>query len=403
MTDSQSHTSDTAPSNDEALLRQWRTTWQPDDLAWRDDWRYKRSVEQDREHRKQMRKRRDRRYFGENLVVPHDATLSDYWRKRFDLPVFDSEHTLANWLDMPLSRLRWFTYNRPAETVWHYRRYEIPKRSGGKRVIIAPKAELKALQRYLLDNLLSHMPQWESSHGFVPGRSIVTNAEPHIGKKFILKMDLKDFFPSIHVRRVQGFWAGIYPSAVATALALLMTACDRIETQHQGETRYISTGERHLVQGAPTSPAMANILAYNVDYRLSGIADTKDVAYTRYADDLTLSSDDEDSLLRVMDVANRIIADEGFVVNEDKTRIMRQSTRQVIAGVVVNEKLSTPREVRRTLRAILHKAQYTGLDAQNRDNHPHFRAYVRGMIAYIHAVNPEQAAPLYKQLEAVPD
>lgn len=383
-------------------LDEWRIAWAEDDLMWNAHSARELDVEEKAE-RRAARTRRDRRYFGESLWVAPQPSQSSWWLNTYQLPSLSSEIALANWLGITLPRLRWFTYDKAVETVWHYYKFTIPKRSGGQRVIIAPKREIKALQRHVLQNLLDHFRPSDAAHGFIQGRSIVSNAAPHVGHPFMLKLDLKDFFPSISVWRAQRFFTRIYPSAVAAALALLMTEYDREIVEWHGETYYVSTGSRHLIQGAPTSPMMANILAYRLDGRLTGLAKSHGFAYTRYADDLTFSGDNLDSTLRILDVAQRIIDDEGFAVNPAKTRLVRRSSRQVVTGVVVNDHLSAPRDVRRTLRAILNNAQRTGLVAQNRDHRPDFRAYVRGLIGYISEINPTQAAALMSQLDSLSD
>ena len=156
------------------------------------------------------------------------------------------------------------------------------------------------------------------------------------------------------------------------------------------------------MQGAPTSPALSNLIARRLDRRLHGLAESLGLTYTRYADDLTFSGDHEDAVLRALDVVPRIVADESFAVNGEKTRLQRPSGRQSVTGVVVNEKVSAPRDLRRRLRAILHNARYTGLEAQNREGHEDFHAYLRGLIAHVHAVNPEQGEKLLRELEALP-
>ncbi len=160
---------------------------------------------------------------------------------------------MAQWLGVSLSRLRWYSHDKAADTVWHYLRYTIPKRSGGERVILAPKTELKTLQRKLLDDLLTHIPVSESAHGFVTGRSIVSNAQPHVGKAVVLNLDLKDFFPSVSFARVRGlFIAWGYSFSVASALALLCTERDRVSFERSNQNYWVSVGPRALIQGAPT-------------------------------------------------------------------------------------------------------------------------------------------------------
>jgi retron-type reverse transcriptase len=352
--------------------------------------------DQDEERPKHERATGDRAWFGDELwgvsARHRTAELDATKLARFDLPLLASERELAEWLGIPLSRLRWYTHDRPADTTWHYVRYVAPKRNGGERVILAPKRELKALQRKVLDGMLAQVPTAPTTHGFVRGRSVVTNAQPHVGKPLVLKLDLKDFFPSITFPRVRGLFIALgYSFAVASALALLCTEYDREEFVREGTRYFISVGPRHLVQGAPTSPALANLVAWRLDRRLGGLAARHGFAFTRYADDLTFSGESADQAYKVRIVAQRIIADERFAVNATKTRLARRSARQVVTGLVVNDGIATPRELRRRLRATLHNAEQAGLEAQNRDGRADFPSYLQGLIAFVNAANPRHA------------
>jgi RNA-directed DNA polymerase len=385
----------------------WRSTlseleWQTN--RWGGNWRA------DREKRRTMRRRerlaRDRGMFGEETwgasLDHREARTQTHFMQQYGMPVLRTEVELAKWLGVAVSRLRWYTHDKPADSVWHYVRYTIPKRSGGERVILAPKRELKALQRKVNAEILAKLPNRDSVHGFIAGRSIVTNAQPHVGKQFVLNLDLKDFFTTITFPRVRGmFITWGYPFAVASVLALLCTEHERISFQRGKNHYYVSLGERALVQGAPTSPALANLAARRLDARLQGLAKKHGFDYTRYADDLTFSGNDENALHKIRKAAAIIIAAEGFAVNEKKTRILRRSNRQNVTGIVVNDRMNVPREVRRRIRAILHNAQHTGLDAQNRDGHADFRAYLQGMIGFIHESNPHEAAKLAEMLRRV--
>jgi RNA-directed DNA polymerase len=346
---------------------------------------------------------RDRKYFGEETwgaSMRHQRAETDAARlAHYSLPPLADEAALASWLGIPLGRLRWYTRDRPADTSWHYVRYTIPKRSGGERVILAPKRDLKALQRRVLSGILARVPVAPSAHGFVRGRSIVSNASAHTGRQVVLKLDLKDFFPSVTFPRVRGCFISLgYSFAVASTLALLCTEYERQEFERDGTRYFISVGARHLVQGAPTSPALANLVAWRLDRRLSGLATKQGFIYTRYADDLTFSGNDAEVAARLRAQATRIAVDERFTVNAAKTRLTRRAGRQTVTGLVVNDALSTPREQRRRLRAVLHNASRTGLEAQNRDGRQDFTAYLMGQIAFVHAANPRHAAPLRAHL-----
>lgn len=262
-------------------------------------------------------------------------------------------------------------------------------------MILTPKRALKALQRRVLSGMLAHVPAAPSAHGFVAGRSIVTNASARTDRQMVLKLDLKDFFASVTVPRVRGCFISLgYSFAVASTLAFLCTEYERQAFERDGAIYFISLGARHLVQGAPTSPAPANFVAWRLDRRLSGLAAKQGFTYTRYADDLTFSGDDAAVAARLRAQATRIVVNERFTVNGAKTRLTRRGGRLTVTGLVVNNTVSTPREHRRRLRAMLHNAARTSLESQNRDGRQDFAAYLMGQIAFVHAANPRHAAPL---------
>jgi RNA-directed DNA polymerase len=386
---------------------------------WLSNWLQAREARKlERARRKAERKTRDRAWFGEEAwgagAAQRGATIDAEQLRARGLPVLASEAELAEWLGIPLARLRWFTHDRPAERVWHYVRRIVPKRGvrilsaspkgaeggGGVRVILAPKRELKALQRRVLHDLLERVAPTPHAHGFVAGRSIATNAAPHAGRALVVNLDLRDFFPGITYPRVRGLFVALgYSFAVASALALLCTEHDREAFDHQGVRYWVSVTPRALPQGAPTSPALANLAAARLDRRLAGLARRLGCAYTRYADDLTFSGDAPSITPRLLAAARRIIADEHFSVHERKTRVLRRSARQTVTGLVVNDGVGTPRALRRRLRAILHHAQHTGLEAQNRDGRPDFRAYLAGFIGHVSAANAGQGETLRRVLQ----
>jgi retron-type reverse transcriptase len=206
------------------------------------------------------------------------------------------------------------------------------------------------------------------------------------------------------VHRVIGIFRQLgYSPAAATVLALLCTESPRRTVEYAGKPYYVATGPRCLPQGACTSPALSNLAARRMDSRLGGLAQKVGWTYTRYADDLSFSADGEVAqkigylLARIRHIAQ----DEGFAVNESKTRMLRQSARQLVTGIVVNDRPGISRKTVRRLRAILHRAKTEGLAAQNRHGHPNFDGWVRGMIAYISMVNPQQAKPLAEAMAAL--
>ena len=321
---------------------------------------------------------------------------------RRGLPVLATPADLAAALGLTVTKLRWLAFHAPASGASHYIRFSVPKKSGGTRELMRPHRTLAGAQRWLLQNVLDPLPAHPSAHGFVRGRSTVTNAARHVGRGVVLNMDLKDFFPSITFPRVRGALVKLgYSPAVATVMALLATEAPRRPVRYAGRALWVETGPRGLPQGAPTSPALSNLVTRRFDARLTALANKLGWTYTRYADDLTFSGEAEADKLTgyLMTRVRHIAVAEGFRVNETKTRVQRPGARQQVTGIVVNARPGVPRPLVRRLRAILHRAQKEGLAAQNREQRPHFTNWVRGMIAYVRMVNPAQAAPLEAAFE----
>lgn len=324
--------------------------------------------------------------------------------QRYQLPVLASPADIAGALGLTIPRLRWLAFHSEASAVTHYVRFQVPKKSGGTRELSAPHHDIAACQQWILTNILEKIPVRESAHGFVPGRSTMTNAVPHVGRHVVLNADLKDFFPSITFPRVKGIFQALgYSPAVATILALLCTDCPRRKVVYAGKPLHVATGPRGLPQGACTSPALSNLVARRLDARLTGLAKKLGWTYTRYADDLTFSTTGEAAKLTAYLLARlrHIAAEEHFVVNEEKTRVQRRNSAQRVTGIVVNQRPNVPRRLARRMRAILHHAKKEGLATQNRSNEPHFKSWIAGMISYIHMVNPEKGKKLREKLDLV--
>jgi hypothetical protein len=215
---------------------------------------------------------------------------------------------------------------------------------------------------------------------------------PHVGRRIVLRFDLRDFFASVSAARVQAiFRTAGFPGPVARLLTGLCTT--RTPDEVPAEPRW---RVRHLPQGAPTSPALANLAAYRLDVRLSALAEKLGGSYTRYADDLAFSGDQrlERAARRLQILVAVIAAEEGFELNFRKSRFMRQGVRQQLAGVVVNARPNLRREVYDKLKAILHNCVRHGPASQNRAGHPDFRRHLLGRIAHATMLHPEREAKL---------
>ena len=235
---------------------------------------------------------------------------------------------LAKRLGLPLKFLRW----QAAAAQKSYRVYSIPKRNGSMRTIEAPSERLKAIQRRILRRLLPPEVS-ECATAFVPGRSIADNARPHLGAPAVLELDIKNFFPSLNYELLRDHLVnnGFTPEAAKTVTALC-------------------TFDGHLPQGAVTSPHLANLLLYDFDRAIDDYVRRFGV-YTRYADDLTFSGDlSPERISGIIVRCRRGLKALGLKLNPGKTRVARRGSRQQVTGLVVNEKLRAPRELRRKLR-----------------------------------------------------
>jgi RNA-directed DNA polymerase len=321
--------------------------------------------------------------------------------RTWNVPTLETVGALADWLWLEYGELDWFadlkglTYKSSDPKLRHYFYHLFPKPSGGVRLVESPKRRLKKLQREILSGNLDQVPCHPAAHGFIKGRSIGTFAAPHVGQGVVLRMDLQNFFTSIGRPRLQTFFRMMgYPESVADLLGGLCTTATPHDVCHDA-----LHSRPHLPQGAPTSPALANICAFRIDCRLSGLAKSAGAEYTRYADDLAFSGGQafERSAEQFALRAAAILLEEGFQVNHPKTRIMHQGVRQYLAGIVANQKVNVIRDDFDRLKAILTNCVRHGPESQNREAHPAFRSHLEGRIAFVDMINPAKA----KRLRAI--
>jgi RNA-directed DNA polymerase len=321
----------------------------------------------------------------------------------WNVPRWKSLGELAEWLQLAPEQLDWYADVRSINDdahdacLEHYRRRWVPKRGGKWRLIEAPKDRLKEIQRRLLHECLDAIPPHEASCGFRKSQSITTYANPHVAQTVVWRIDLKDFFPSIRASRVQATMKRIgYSQSVARCLTgLFTTTTPEAFFENRREERLLYRS-RHLPQGAPTSPTIANLCAYRLDLRLSSLCATMSVRYTRYADDMAFSGGEV--LRRAGSTFRRtvmqIIVEEGFNTNHAKSRWMLQSQRQQLTGIVVNVKPNIRRKDFDDLKAILTNCARYGFESQNRERHPDFVGYLRGKIAFVTQVHPARGEKL---------
>ena len=329
------------------------------------------------------------------------VAAADAW----DVPAIESIGALADWMNVTADELLWFAdlkglaYKTRHPRLAHYHYRVLAKKSGAIRLIEAPKPQIKALQRQILARILDRIPPHPAAHGFIKGRSIKSFLAPHLRQRVVLKMDLQDFFPSITRPRIQTIFRMLgYPEPVADALggiccnavprSVWNAAAAGADAAPLEDARLLHT-RPHLPQGAATSPALANVCAYRVDCRLSGLARAAGAQYTRYADDLAFSGGEEFERggERFSIHVAAILVEEGFRVHHHKTRIMRQGVRQRLAGLIVNERLNVPRTDFDVLKATLTNCARLGPESQNRAGHPSFRAHLDGRIGWVESIN----------------
>ena len=246
-----------------------------------------------------------------------------------------------------------------------YKTFTVPKKSGGVRTISAPCPELKLLQRRLSDGLQSCWDEINSqkkitkpiSHGFRRDASIVTNAAVHRGRRFVFNVDIKDFFDSINFGRVYGFFVKNKDFALTESAAKILAA--------------IACHDGKLPQGSPCSPVISNLIGQILDVRLAQLARRHGCSYSRYADDLTFSTNERifpsaiaasnaDHSCVAGSALTKIIEKSGFELNPKKTRLQYCNSRQEVTGLVVNRRINTRPEYRRLTRAMTHKLVTTG-------------------------------------------
>jgi retron-type reverse transcriptase len=337
----------------------------------------------------------------------------------WQIPAIDSVKKLADWLHLDISELEWFAdlkglgSRRCDIRLQHYHYRVLEKKSGSIRLIEAPKSRLKELQRQIQNQILRKIPSHPAVHGFVKGRSIRTFVAPHVGRHMVLRLDLQDFFPSLPAARITAlFRTAGYPEPIADLLGGLCTNAApgdlwaQLTSDISGDVRREMRslyGRPHLPQGAPTSPTLANLCAYRMDCRLTGLAHAVNADYTRYADDLAFSGDRafERCVERFATHAAAIVIEEGFAVHHRKTRLMRQGVRQHLAGLVTNQRINVARMDFDRLKAILHNCIRHGPESQNRDHHAAFRSHLEGRVGFVEAINPIKGKRLREIFERI--
>ena len=299
------------------------------------------------------------------------------------------------------------------EALQHYRYRWLEKRSGGLRLLEAPKPQLRSIQRRILHELLEHIPPHAAAHGFRKKHSCLSNAERHVGQHVVVHFDLQDFFLHVRGARVSGLFRTLgYPeeaTRVLTGLCTHRTPARVMSVVGRGTPPRVDWAlskryqEAHLPQGAPTSPYLANLCAFRLDLRLHGLAERLHGHYSRYADDLVFSGGRElaGALERFMPLVGAIVLEEGFVLNHHKTRVMRMGSRQKVTGIVVNQRPNLVRADYDALKATLFNCARYGFKSQNLEGHLDYRAHLLGKIAHVRHIHPARGARLLEMFSAI--
>jgi RNA-directed DNA polymerase len=393
-------------SNEEALLKEMRKRRLAESRRKQQETKERR--EREREERAEAWQRRQEReivYLGEAVSGGLHRTECDAARlQSYGLPSLGTAAEVSAAFGITVNELRFLAFDRKTSSVSHYVSFRVPKKTGGLRQLSAPMPRLKAAQHWVLRNILEKVETHDCAHGFRAGRSIVTNARPHVGAETVVNLDLQDFFPSIGYRRVKGLFRALgYSEAAATIFGLLCTRPATEEVELDGRRYFVANGERHLPQGAPTSPAVTNLLCRRLDRRLLKVADDLGFTYTRYADDLSFSASGESlrHLGSLLERVKAVVTHEGFSVHPDKTRVLRRSRQQEVTGVVVNCKPNISRRELKRFRATLYQIEKDGPAGKRWGRSPDVIASLQGYANFVYMVNPGKGSELQQRVRAV--
>lgn len=269
---------------------------------------------------------------------------------------------------------------------YYYQQITIKKKSGGDRTLSVPAVTLKEIQKWILDNVLNKMYISPYAMGFQKNRSIVTNANAHVGKKCVVNLDLKDFFPSVKLEKVfRAFYYYGYTISVSYLMARLCTY------------------NNELPQGAPTSPYLSNVVCLKMDKRISELAKKYDASYTRYADDITLSANADIS--NIIPVVEKIVTDEGFSLNDKKTRVLYEYQRQEVTGLLVSgNKVRVDKKYIKKLKQEIYYCKKYGVADHLRHikcNKRFYKEHMYGKAYFVNMVDAHLGQTIINELDSI--
>lgn len=324
------------------------------------------------------------------------------------LPVIFDQRHLSFLLCKEYRNLKWLM----ASVSSYYKYFAIKKRRGGLRRIMSPYSELRDVQVWVKENILDKVNQPDYVTAFAKGRSILGNAKKHEGRKYILKIDIANFFETIDYMKVyKAFRKMGYEKSVSVCLATLCTTkiddyrFEQLEDQEDIQALFEKLKERppFLAQGAPTSPGLANIVCYRMDRRMMGLANKHGFNYSRYADDMTFSADNKESLPKI-GMIRQIIESEGFHLKEDKTELLHEGNRQIVTGLLVDSRVRVPGSYKKDILRHIHFCQkYGGREHFNRiiPGKAYGKEWLAGRIRYVQSVEPDTAKKMWGEFEKI--
>jgi len=330
-----------------------------------------------------------------NRPEPLIEEIEQYAAKLIDaaLPVLFSPLHLSLTMGVKLEKYNEVVKNR----LGYYEEFNLKKKNGGFRQINAPKGELLNYQRWVKTYILDQLQFPSYLTAYQKGKSIADNARAHAKQPLIIKFDLQDFYGHISQDKVFGMFKILgYGTAIAIDLAKICCMPGLIDGEKETNLAY-------LPQGAPTSPAISNFAAGRMDRRLLEYAKRTGFNYTRYADDLTFSGPLKSTFHKGM--VEQIISDEGFTVNQRKTRFVPSSANQLVTGLNVNHRAVVPKKMRRMVHTHLHNClrsgPYQNLESIGMSKKMNYNDWLLGHINYIRILHPFEAAKMMEKYNKI--
>jgi RNA-directed DNA polymerase len=308
------------------------------------------------------------------------------------------EEQIALAMGLSLSELQSLAHT---DSALHYNYFSIKKKSGFCRVIYEPSPSLKKAQKWLLKVISNLYKPPQNVHGFCKGRSIVTNAKPHVGMDIIINIDLQDFFPSISFDRVYRIFDRVcfllnYSKNIATIFSQICTVVDLNPKSPNYQKCF-------LPQGFPTSPILSNFACYNLDLAIIESAKKYGFTYTRYADDLTFSGSKKSMRQqnKFVEEIKIIINQENFKINDRKTKALTKSVRQEVTGIVVNKKINIAKDELKAFRATLYQIEREGLEGKTWESSTNLMMSISGFANYVNMINPSHGKKFLESIDRI--